>query len=137
MALLTITPANVGVGSLASSTRVVQVGEAVAQGEVGYRNATDGKYYKADANDADKDAVEVVFLTPASTDGYAVAVLTGSSVKIGATLTIGKVYYLAPTVGRIGEESDVLSGDYVTVLGVASTTEILNFNPNVTGVAKP
>lgn len=136
MTLLTITAVDVGVGSLNSAARVVQVGEAVTQGQPGYRNATDGKHYRGDASDADKDDVAVIFLTAASTDGYALAAVPGASLKIGATLTVGTAYYLAATAGRIGLESDLSSGNFVTLLGVATTTELLTFQPVVTGVAK-
>ena len=137
MAILSQTAANVGIGSLTATLRPVTVGEAVTQGMPGYRNATDGKYYKADANDtAAKAEVVCIFLTPASTDGHAVALLLGL-VNLGATLAVGTAYYLSNTAGAIQLASDLVSSDYVTYLGTAKTTALLDFNPQASGVQKP
>ena len=136
MAALTQTAANVGVGSVTSSVRVVQVGEAVAQGKPGYRLESDGKYYIGDADDAGKDDIAVIFLTPASTDGYAAVALPGAKVNLGATLVVGTAYYLLAS-GSIGLHSDIASSDYVTLLGIAETADLLLFNPQVSSIAKP
>jgi hypothetical protein len=136
MAALTQTAANVGVGSVTSPVRTVQVGEAVTQGQPGYRDETTGKYFVGDADDADKDAIAVVFLTPAALDGYAVAAFPDAKVNLGATLVVGTAYYLLAS-GSIGLHSDISSGDYVTCLGIAETAALLLFNPQVSGVAKP
>ena len=136
MAALSQTAANVGAGSVTAPVRSVQVGEAVTQGKPGYRDESDGKYYIADADDADKDNVAVIFLTPASTDGYAVAAFPDAKVNLGAMLVVGASYYLLAS-GSIGLHSDISSGDYVTLLGIAETASLLLFNPQVSSVAKP
>lgn len=130
MADLTQTPANVGIGSLTTVTRPVTAGEAVTQGMPGYRLETDGEYYQADA-DASQAAAEVVciFLLPAAADGPTLVALRGL-VNLGATLIEGKAYYLSATKGAICPESDLITGDYVTFLGIAKTTALLDFQPN-------
>jgi len=142
MATLTQTPANVGIGSLTTPVRPVQVGEAVTQGQPGIRDATSGKYLQADGSDADKDEVAGIFLTAAALDGYALLALPGSGgqkslVNLGATLTVGKAYYLHGSKGVIGEESDLGTGDYVTFLGIAETAELIDLQPRASGQAKP
>lgn len=136
MAALTQTAANVGVGSITSPVRSVQVGEAVTQGQPGYRDESDGKYYVGDADNAAKDDVVVIFLTPASLDGYAVAAFADSKINLGATLVVGTAYYLLAS-GAIGLHSDIASADYVTLLGIAETADLLAFNPQASSVAKP
>lgn len=130
MANLTQTPANVGIGALSTVTRPVTAGEAVTQGMPGYRNDTDGEYYQADANDTEAKAeVVCIFLLPASTDGPTVVALKGL-VNLGATLTVGKAYYLSATKGAICPEADLITGDYATFLGIAKTAALLDFQPN-------
>lgn len=139
MADLTITAANVGIGNLAAKVRPVQVGEAVSQGQPAIRNATDGKYYQGDANDADLDDVAGIFLTAAGVDGYALLGLPDSDINLGATLTVGVMYYLSETKGGICLYSDLTGGNvaYVTPLGTAISTSLLRFNPQTTGIQKP
>jgi hypothetical protein len=106
----------------------------VTQGQPGYRHTTDGKHYKADANDtAAKAVVAGIFLTPAPTDGYAVLAKSGP-VDLGATLAVGKMYVLSHTLGAIKPIEDLASTHYVTLLGVASTTSRLELEVDATGV---
>ena len=138
MADLTITAANVGISGSGSNTRVVQVGEAVTQGQPGYLLTTDGKYYQTDADDTAAKAVAAgIFLTAASTDGYAVLAMPGSTINLGATLAVGTVYVLSGTKGGICPAADLATGDYTTILGVATTTSSLVLNFIVSGVQVP
>lgn len=136
MADISQTAANVA----ASSNTVVtlaQVGEAVTQGQPGYLNTSDNKYYRADANDtAAKANASVIFLTPASTDGYSL-IATDGYVNLGATLTVGQIYVVSTNVGAIAPYSDLSTGHYVTILGVAITAALLDFTPVVSGIQKP
>lgn len=136
MADLTITAANVGVGDQTTITRLVQVGEAVTQGQPLYQLASDGKYYEADANDAAKDAAEGIAITSASTNGYAI-MATKNKVNLGATLTVGTIYVVSDTVGGIMPAADLFTGDYVTILGVASTAALLDLQITVSGTVTP
>ena len=135
MANLTITPADVGVNSSATQTRIVQVGEAVSQAQPAFLDGS--KYYQAVANDTEAKAAAVgVFMTAAALDGYAVIAMVGP-VDLGATLTVGEVYVVSATKGSIAPIADLTTGDYVTILGVASSASSLELNPQVSGIAKP
>ncbi len=138
MADLTQTPANVAIGSSVSRVRVVQVAEAVVQGEPGYLDVTGGKYRKTDA-DASEEAARAagIFLSPAPIDGFAVLAESGSVVNLGATLTVGETYVVSAAAGKIAPIGDVASGWYVTILGVASSTSLLTLRINATGVEAP
>lgn len=135
MADLTQTAANVGIGADTEFIRV-QVGEAVTQGQPGYRGASN-KWFQTDANlSVAAAAAEGIFMTPAATDGYAI-VAVGGDVNLGATLTVGETYAVSRTKGKICPIGDLTTGDYVTHLGVAKSTSLLPLNPQPSGVPKP
>ena len=138
MADLTVTVASVAVTSSTAGVEVVQVGEAVTQGEPVYKKASDNKYWLADA-DASEEAAGAsrLVLTPASTDGYAIVARPGASVNVGATLTVGERYYASDTPGGIKPSADLTTGDYVTLVGVAETTSSLKLYFSATGVQVP
>lgn len=134
MANLTQTPANVAVGSTAEIRRV-QVGEAVTQGQPVYQSGS--KFYQCDANDGVAKSIATgIVLTPAATDGYAV-IVTAGLVNLGATLSRGTPYYVSATKGAICLHSDLIAGDYVTYLGTAETTALLDFRPDATQITRP
>ena len=136
MADLSITEANVKAGSSATRVQLVQAGEAVTQGQPTYL-ASDGKYYQTDANDtAIKAQAKGIAITPASTDGYFLLTVDGL-VNLGATLAVGQVYVCSATKGGIAPYADLTTNDYVTILGVATTTALLDINLLVSGVQKP
>lgn len=141
MADLSQTAANVAVGASTTVTRSVQAGESVTQGMPLY-TSTDGKVYQCDANDtAAKSAVEYIALTPASTDGYCLVALPSdtpgrSLINLGATLAVGTVYAVSATKGAIAPIADITSTQYVTVIGIATTAALLDFQPSVSNTAK-
>lgn len=135
MADITVTAANVGVKG-AAQLEVVQVGEAVTQGQPGYQLASDLKYYKADANaSAASAAAKGVFLTAAALDGYAVLARSGS-INLGATLTVGESYFVSATAGGIAPAGDVTTGWYPRFLGQAISTSELTLAPSGGTVAR-
>lgn len=141
MADLTIGTVTVQSALTRSDLDVKQVGEAVAIGDVVYLNTVDSKYHEADASTEAEAKASHLVLSAAATDEYAVLMKLDSSVPlqidVGATLTVGTTYVVSATAGAIAPESDLSSGEYVTHLGVASTTSLLDIKLNVTGTAKP
>jgi hypothetical protein len=133
MADLSITAANV---KLKTSTGVfvLQVGEAVAQGRTLYQRASDGKYMLGDADVLATSLVRYIALTPASTDGYVVAVRDGE-IDLGATLTAGATYVASTTPGGIAPIADLASGDFKTILGTARDASTLVLDIAATGIA--
>lgn len=132
MADLTQTAGNVQLMA-AGAVQVVQAGEAVTQGMPVY--VTSSKYYQAQ-NTSAKDDVKGIALTPAAADEYFVLVSSGK-IDLGATLTVGTIYALSDTAGAVRPETDNGSGDYVTLLGVATAADTLELNLIATGIAKP
>lgn len=131
------TAANVHPAGSNARVLLVQVGEAVSQGDVAYLNSSDSKYYRADANDTEAKAeAKGIFVTAAATDGYAV-IQTSGPIDVGGALTVGVTYLLSTNLGKIRPTADLGSGEYVTRLGVASATDTLNLSIDATGIQTP
>lgn len=114
----------------------------MTQGQPLYRNTTDGKYYRCDANDtAAKAVVAAIALTPGATDAYGLVALPSnvpgrSLVNLGATLAVGTHYAVSATVGAIAPIADITSTQFPAIIGVATTAALLDFQPSISTVAK-
>lgn len=135
------TAANVALGAQATPTKTVQVGEAVTQGMPLYFS-NDGKWYQCDANDGvAKAVVGAIALTSAAIDGYALVALPATTpgkslVNLGATLAIGEVYAVSATKGAIAPIGDITSTQFVSVMGIAKTAALLDFQVSIANTAK-
>lgn len=135
MADLTITAANVIAGSGASAARGI-AGATVTAGQSVYLDATTGKWKLADNNSATAAARTPGGLAlNGAADGQPLAVHTAGPVTIGATLTAGVAYYLSDTPGGICPVADLASGEYPTVIGIATSTTVLKVAITPSGVA--
>lgn len=56
-------------------------------------------------------------------------------ITIGATLTAGVAYYCSGTAGGIAPVADVTTGWYVTIVGIATSTTVLDVKFHASGVA--
>lgn len=135
MADVTVTAANVKPVGTSRTVQTVLLGETVTQGQPLYLKAADSKYWKADADTLAEAAAAGIAITPGVADDYAI-MLTAGTINMGGTLAVGQVYVVSVNAGGVAPYSDLGSGDYVTILGVATTTAILNVDINVTGIAK-
>lgn len=135
MADLSITAANVIAGA-DSVQRIKLASEAITAGKVLAINTTTQTVGLADNNSATATVREVygVALNGAST-GQPVVVHTKGLITIGATMTAGVAYYLSDTPGGVCPVADLASGEYPTVLGIATSTTVFNFQPQAAGVA--
>jgi len=111
-------------------------GESISAGMPIYRLSTDNKWYKAGNGSATLADAGGIALTNADVDEILDYAISGG-INVGATLTLAEIYVLSDTVGKIAPASDLGSGDFVTILGVASSTSQLELNLNSSGVAKP
>lgn len=137
MADLTITAANV-VAQDGATTVQVTAGGTVARGNPVYLDSADSNQAKAGrANAATTDEVYGIALNDAA-DEQPLVVITSGDLSLGAILTVGETYVLsAAAAGGIAPISDLTTGNYVTVLGIARTTSILQLSINSSGIAKP
>jgi hypothetical protein len=116
--------------------RVVQYGGTVSAGQPVVKSS--GKYVAADANASSALAsAEAIALTPGVADGYGVIAIGGGVILVGTTMTVGTTYLVSRTAGGIMPDADKTTGDYVTILGTASTATQLDLNIKATGIAVP
>jgi hypothetical protein len=137
MADLVITPANVVAGANAV-VKHGKAGAAVTAGQVIYRDPATKKLLLADA-----DSVTAAARVPAGIALHAAALdqplafIEEGDINLGATLVVGATYYLSGTAGGIAPAADVSTGEFVTVLGVASAANNLKMKMIVSGAAVP
>ena len=135
MADISITAASV---QKTSSTGVQQgtAGGTITAGQSVYRDSADSNHIKAAVATADASAAAVGVALSGASDGQPIFFASGGNVTYNAALTVGTVYAVSGNAaGAIAPVADLGSGDYVTVLGIATTTTNLSLNPLVSGVA--
>lgn len=132
---IAITAANVVAGADAVTVSG-KAGETITAGQVVYKAASGGKWALADSNSA---TAEVRTPVGIALNGAAlnqpITVQTAGSITIGGTLVAGVAYYLSDTPGGICPIADVGAGEYVSIIGIATTTAILNVGIKSSGVA--
>lgn len=108
----------------------VRFGVAVTQGQVVYRSTADNKHYLADCDASATARASGIVISNADADNYGY-ILTGTNAKInlGATLSKGEVYVVSDTAGNIMPITDLTTGQYITILGIAESTSILRMRP--------
>ena len=137
MADVSVTASNVQANASAIRRRGI-AGEAITAGQPVYRNSSDGRIYRADANDTEAKAAAVgISVGEASGAGQAIEYQDDLTVTIGGGLTVGTTYAVSATVGGIAPVADLVTDDYVTILGVATTASVLKIAINVSGVQVP
>lgn len=135
MADLTITAASVLAGS-GASIKHGTAGATITAGQQLYLDAATDTWKLADSNSG-----TVAARTPSATAlhaaaaGQPITVHTKGPITIGATLTAGLAYYLSDTPGGICPVADVGSGEYSTIIGMATSTTVLNVDYQSSGVA--
>lgn len=131
MANLSITAANV-VAAVGASTQTGTAGATITAGMALYRIAASGKLGIADCTDSAKDDVMGIALHGAS-DGQPLTYVTAGNLNPGATVGVGKIYVLGET-GGIAPVDDIDTTDYVTVIGIGTTTSNISVNLHASGV---
>jgi hypothetical protein len=125
----------VTVDSLAfCETMIAQV--AIAAGKVVYRDASNsGKANLADADaEASAQAIGIAVTTAGIGEPVVVAKNGATITQAGTTFTRGLVNYVSVTAGGMAPVAEVSTGDYVTSLGVATSTSSFKINITVSGV---
>lgn len=113
----------------------VVAGEAVTAGQVLYiSSGTTAKIAHCETSTATA-AARGIALHAAST-GQPLRMMTGGTITIGGTVALGKVYVLSAS-GGIAPVGDLANTDYVTVLGVGTTTAKIRLLIYPSGVKHP
>lgn len=131
---LTITAASVA-KSTGAVTSTGEAGATITAGQAVYL-ASDGQLELADA-DAVLTAECVGIALHGASTGQPLTYQRGGRISIGATTTVGQIYVVSTTAGGIAPYSDLASGDFPTIIGMAPTTSTIDIDLNSLGVAKP
>lgn len=133
MADISITANNVVAGAGATK-QAGTAGATITAGQAVYKDSNN-KFQLADANSATEIARRAIGIAlNGAANNQPLTILTAGLITIGGTLTAGVAYYLSDTPGGICPVADIGSGEYVCLLGIATTTAILNVDiqfPNV------
>lgn len=131
---LTITGESVLAGA-GSNVAQGTFGATITQGIPVYLDGS-SQLQKCDTTSSTKAACVGITLNSGAA-GQPASYLTSGPITIGATVATGTTYALSDTSGLIALASDNGSGDYITILGVATSTTVLNVRIQASGVAKP
>jgi hypothetical protein len=134
MADLVITGTSV-IAASDATTENGTAGATIAGGERVYLDPATGRYELADADaaTAPERRSRGIALHGAA-DGQPLRIIKSGDLTVNAVLTEGVTYYGSPAPGGICPRADVLTGDYVEIVGVAKSTTVLAVNfqyPNV------
>lgn len=134
MADLAITSANVVADSKAKCLYGL-CGEAINPGQAVYKSSTAKKWLKADSNSPEAEVRKAIGIAlNVGSLNQPLKILRQGKITIGATLVTGATYYLSDNPGGICTASDVRVGDYICLLGIATSTAVLDVKiqfPNV------
>jgi hypothetical protein len=123
LADITITAAGVIAGA-DSTVENGTAGATITAGQTVYLDTATNRYELADADGAaDLRRPRGIALNGAA-DGQPLRILKAGDLTMDG-LTAGVTYYQSPNPGGIAPRADVLTGDYVTVIGVAKSTTVL------------
>lgn len=129
---LTITAADVQDSSSTKSSGVA--GETITAGQVVYLKSSDSRLWKAQCDGTAAEATAVGVAAHAALAGQPLAYYASGTIDIGAT-TVKTVYVVSATAGGIAPIADLATGNYISILGVASATDgTLVLNIRNTGV---
>ena len=138
MVALSITAGNV-LQATGATTEVVTYGATITQGQAVYLDTTTSTWKLADA---DATVLTAAVGGISLTSGVATqkgVICTAGNINPGATVAIGTAYALdgAGVAGAIAPIADLGSGDWVSILGIATTTSNILLKINVSGVQVP
>lgn len=121
-----------------TTTAKVTYGATVAAGQCLYLDTSDNEYKLAisDSGSATTTTANAsaIAMTPGVDGGYGIIATGGSIILVGTTAAVGEQYMVSNTAGGIAPDADIGAGDYVTQIGVATTTTTLKLNFNATGI---
>jgi hypothetical protein len=137
MADLVITPGSVIAGANATKIQGI-AGETISAGQAIARDSVTRKLLKADNNAANADLRTPIgiALHGASLD-QPLMIQTEGDINLGAALTVGVPYFLGDAPGGICPLADLTSGEFVTLLGIASSAANLKMKIVLSGAAVP
>lgn len=136
MSDISITAASVLAGTNAEIVRGT-AGATITAGQAVYLDtASTGEWLLADSDSATviaRGSAKFGIALNGASDGQPLAIQTGGDITIGASVTAGTAYYLSDTPGGICPIADLVTGDYITLIGIATSTTVIKIDPLYSG----
>ena len=111
-------------------------GATITAGQRVYHDALTGRFKLADADAAtDPERRTRGIALNSASDGQPLRIHKSGDLTVNAVLTPGVTYYGSPVPGGICPRADVLTADYVEIIGVAKSTTVLAVAINYPNVA--
>ena len=135
MAAISVTAANV---VLVSGDRKSGIaGETITAGKSLYINTSNSdKLHLADADALLTSVFAGIALGGASANQPVFYAGPGCVVNMGGTVAVGTVYMVGLTAGDVLPDAEILTGDYVSIIGVGETAANLRISPINSGIAR-
>jgi hypothetical protein len=99
-------------------------GESLIAGQLCYRKSEDGKYYKAQADGTAEEATIAGVTLNVAAANQPIWFATSGVLTIGADFDVGMVIIAGATAGGLHEVSEQTDGDFVSVVGVTTATQL-------------
>lgn len=132
MADVSFTAASIKPGANAQ-TQEVTFGATITPGLAVYLDTGTNKYKVADCLAAATAAVAGIALTSGA-DGQPGVIITGGNLTTSAHLSLATPVYILSEAGKICPAADLANNDYITVIGVATSTTNLKLSVNASGI---
>lgn len=140
MADITITAASVVPG--ANSTQIQSTaGETITAGMAVYLKTSDSRWWKAQADGTAAESGSgtsygIALCGASAGQPIVVDIADSAGITIGGTTVVGTVYCVSATAGGICPWADLVSTNYVTILGVGDSSNKIKMLTNAaTGIA--
>mgnify|MGYP001559470502 CR=1 FL=1 len=139
MADIIVTAANVRPDTTKPLVRGT-AGEAITAGQLCALNASN-LWVKYDSNLVGVSSLLVLAIAmnnaPSANQPIDLQSADGASVNLGATLVVGTIYAASETAGGIAPVADLVTGETVSIVGVATTSALITLAIRNFAVAVP
>ena len=117
---------------------LVVYGATVAVGDVLYFDTTDLEWKLADCDDTQATSqAGCLAMTPGVDGGYGIVATGGSVVLVGASMTAGDSQVLSGTAGKIQQDADLASNDWIVQIGRAESSVQIKLAFDSLGIQVP
>ena len=113
-------------------------GATITAGQLLYVDTNDnGKVKLAQSDGTALEATVYGIALNGASNGQPIIVQTGGSINPGATVVVGRNYVLSTVAGSIAASADPVSTNYVTYIGVGTSSSNIKLGILVSGVQVP
>jgi len=109
----------------------MRLGENASKGDLMYIDST-GKIKNSDASSSSTLPAFAIMCDDGYTDNLQFVLLQGFMLNTSWSWTTGSILYASLTTGELTETKPTSTGDYVQVIGIATSSTTIYFKPDLT-----